>query len=151
MTKQPAADADRALDRLPHGPTFRFISRVIDLTPGRAGAAVWDVTGDEPYFSGHFPGNPVLPGVLLAEALAQLAGLVGFADAGPLAASVRLAHVDVKFPAAARPPASIMLGATLSRELGALRLFDVEARSDGVTIAKGTLTLAATSPSNGAP
>jgi 3-hydroxyacyl-[acyl-carrier-protein] dehydratase len=132
------------LDRLPHRPPFRFVSRVDELAPARAGRGVWEVTGREEFFRGHFPGEPVIPGVLLAEALAQLAGLVGGGEAEGAGSAVRLAQVDVKFPAPAHPPASIALAANFVRTLGPLRLYDVEARWAGVVVAAGRVTLAAT-------
>src|SRR4051812_40497881 len=62
---------------LPHGPEFRFVDRVIELVPGKSGTAVYKVRGDEIFLRGHFPGNPIMPGVLLIEAVAQLAGCIG--------------------------------------------------------------------------
>jgi len=65
-----------ALKFLPHGPEFRFLDRLTSLDPGRSGAGEYRVRGDEPFLRGHFPGQPIFPGVLLAEAAAQLAGVV---------------------------------------------------------------------------
>lgn len=56
---------------LPHRPPFRFVDRVDELVPGRRARARYRVTGDEPFLAGHFPGNPIFPGVLQLEALAQ--------------------------------------------------------------------------------
>jgi 3-hydroxyacyl-[acyl-carrier-protein] dehydratase len=132
------------LARLPHGEPFRFLSSIETLEPGRSGSAAWHVCGDEVFLRGHFPGKPIVPGVLLTEALAQLAGLVGWAEAAPGAQTpaVRLAHVDVKFKAEITPPARIGLHATLVRRMGALAMFDVEAKFKGVTSVSGSLTLA---------
>lgn len=138
------------LERLPHGEPFRFISELTRLEPGEQGAAVWRLGGGEDFFRGHFRGDPVVPGVLLAEALAQLAGLVVFGDAGTdpgrgegRARAARLAHVDVKFPSAVRPPAEVVLGARHLRSLGLLRLVEVRAECGGGVVASGVLTLAA--------
>ncbi len=70
----------RALSRLPHGAEFRFVDRLTQLEPGRSGAGEYTVRGDEPFLRGHFPGEPLFPGVLLAEAVAQLAGVVAQSD-----------------------------------------------------------------------
>src|ERR1700742_115181 len=69
-----------ALDHLPHGPEFRFIDTVSNLVPGQEGAGEYRIRGDEPFLRGHFPGEPVFPGVLLVEAAAQLAGVVAQSD-----------------------------------------------------------------------
>jgi 3-hydroxyacyl-[acyl-carrier-protein] dehydratase len=66
---------------LPHRPPFRFVDRVERLEPGARIVARYRVTGDEPFLAGHFPGNPVFPGVLQLEALAQAGGIALLADA----------------------------------------------------------------------
>ena len=127
------------LARLPHGPSFRFITRLRALDPGVSITAEWTLDGAEPFFAAHFPGEPIVPGVLLTEALAQAAGLaVGEALDGP----ALLAHIDVRLHEPVRPPATITLEAALSRRMGALFLFDVTARINETTAATGRLTLA---------
>lgn len=135
---------ETTIDRLPHRPPFRFLSTVVELHPGRAGSGVWAVRGDEPFFQGHFPGDPVVPGVLIAEALAQLSGLVGFHGAGPNgpARGGRLVHADVRFDAPVVPAAEIELRSSLVRSLGRLVQFEVSARVGEVVVAKGVLALA---------
>jgi len=130
------------LNLLPHGPSFRFLSRLLSLEPGTSGRALWDVSGDEPFFTGHFPGQPIVPGVLLAESLAQLCGVVAFAGTELTATPARLAQIDVKVHAGVVPPASIELSATLNRRMGNLVLFDVEASVAGSAAASGRLVLA---------
>lgn len=131
------------IDNLPHREPFRFVTSVDRLEAGRRGVGRWRVSGDEPFFAGHFPANPVLPGVLLAEALAQLSGLVAFADeASHASGAARLAQVSVKFPASAAPPADVRLESVLAREMSGLCLFDVCAEVKGVVVARGSLVLA---------
>ena len=69
-----------ALDSLPHGPSFRFVDDLTELSPGHAGVGQYLVRGDEAFLEGHFPGAPLMPGVLLIEALAQLGGVVAQSD-----------------------------------------------------------------------
>ena len=135
-------DLGRIADYLPHRAPFRFVSTVTNLEAGVAGSGTWCITGDEDFFKGHFPGEPVVPGVLLAESLAQLAGLVGFADHAAQGVRVRLARVDVKFTSQVKPPAVVVLWAMRGRSIGSLAQFEVSARSGDKTVASGTITLA---------
>lgn len=70
------------LEYLPHRYPFLLIDRVVELEPGRRIVAIKNVTINEPYFVGHFPHIPVMPGVLMIEALAQAAGVLSFETLG---------------------------------------------------------------------
>jgi 3-hydroxyacyl-[acyl-carrier-protein] dehydratase len=65
---------------LPHRPPFLFVTAVTAVEPGVSAAGRWDLTGEEPFFGGHFPGRPTLPGVLMVESLAQLGGIAVLLD-----------------------------------------------------------------------
>jgi 3-hydroxyacyl-[acyl-carrier-protein] dehydratase len=81
-TKLPAAVAEGAIDvqeimrRIPHRPPFLMVDRAEDYRPSQSLVGIKCVTVNEPFFLGHFPGNPVMPGVLIIEALAQTGGLL---------------------------------------------------------------------------
>jgi 3-hydroxyacyl-[acyl-carrier-protein] dehydratase len=68
-------------DVLPHRPPFLFVDEVTHLEPGVTAAGTWTLGGDEWFFSGHFPGRPTLPGVLMCEAIAQVGAIAVLTDA----------------------------------------------------------------------
>lgn len=135
------------LTALPHGPSFRFVSEVRSIDPGRRADGIWRVMGDEFFLTGHFPGRPIVPGVLISEALAQLAGLTAASGADAarnLAGNQRgghLAHVDVRFMHAVKPPAQIALRTVVRNTLGDLHQYDVAAEVEGICVASGTVTI----------
>lgn len=133
----PGAAMSDPLSRLPHRDPFRFVTRVNSIQPGDSGEGVWEVNGSEPFFAGHFPGNPLVPGVLIAEALAQFSGLVG----PPAADEGKLVHVDVRFDRPVAPPAQIILRSKHLRSVGILQQFEVSALIGEETVARGMLTL----------
>jgi 3-hydroxyacyl-[acyl-carrier-protein] dehydratase len=73
-------DIHQILDNLPHRYPFLLVDRVLALDPGKTIKALKNVTINEPFFVGHFPHRPVMPGVLILEAMAQTAGLLAFSD-----------------------------------------------------------------------
>jgi 3-hydroxyacyl-[acyl-carrier-protein] dehydratase len=126
------------LSHLPHRDPFRFLSKLVEIKPGESAQGVWSINGSEVLFAGHFPGRPLVPGVLIAEALAQLSGLIVH---DPVAMEGKLAHVDVRFEHAVAPPAEIVLHSKLSRAMGPLQHFEVHATLGEETVARGSLTL----------
>ena len=135
---------DQLIEQLPHKPPFLFLSEVLEIEAGKLAAARWDIVGDEDFFKGHFPGAPIVPGVLIAESLAQLSGLVVFGDPASEVRQAVLARCDVRFEHQVAPPASLKLTSELTRSLGPLHLFDVCAFNGSVRVARGSLALSAT-------
>jgi 3-hydroxyacyl-[acyl-carrier-protein] dehydratase len=72
----------QALSSLPHGASFRFIDELVEMVPGVSATARWTLKGDEAFLEGHFPGQPLLPGVIMIESLAQLGGILAQSDRG---------------------------------------------------------------------
>jgi len=132
------AGAD-ALARLPHGEPFRFVSRVTALSPGATGEGVWTITGNEAFFAGHFPGDPIVPGVLIAEALAQMSGIVG--SSATQARAGRVAHMDIRFRSMVRPPVDLALHSRLLRRVDSLVHFEVRATVNQQVVAEGSVTM----------
>lgn len=133
----------QALAALPHGPEFRFVDRITALEPGIAGSAEYTVRGEEPFLRGHFPGQPLLPGVLLLEAAAQLAGTVAQSDPAiaPLRNLKLTAIRGAKITGTARPGERIELHAKVTGRLGNLVQAHATAQVDGRLILQTELTL----------
>ena len=81
MSDAKPLDIDAILARLPHRFPFLMVDRVLDVVPGKSIVAVKNVSFNEAYFQGHFPGHPVVPGVLIIEALAQAGGVLAYESA----------------------------------------------------------------------
>jgi 3-hydroxyacyl-[acyl-carrier-protein] dehydratase len=139
----PADPLTHALGLLPHGPEFRFVDRLIHLSPGISGIGEYLVRGDEPFLKGHFPGKAIFPGVLLVEAGAQLAGVVAQSDPQipPLDGLKLTALRAVKILGTAEPGQAIRLEARVSGRLGKLVQAETSATVDGKTLMVSQVTL----------
>jgi 3-hydroxyacyl-[acyl-carrier-protein] dehydratase len=135
---------------LPHRSPFLLIDRVIELVPDKSVVALKNVTINEPFFQGHFPGHPVMPGVLVIESMAQAAGLLTQISSrlkgntgSPL---FYLAKVDnARFNAPVVPGDQLRLEVTLKRLLRSMGLFEARTIVDGKEVASCELMCAARS------
>jgi 3-hydroxyacyl-[acyl-carrier-protein] dehydratase len=128
---------------LPHRPPFVFVREMVKCEPGVAAECATTFDVNDPMFAGHFPGDPLVPGVILTEALAQTAGIAA-ASAAPKTARPRFllsAIRQMKFLQAVRPEQRIVLRATKMGEVDGLLQFAVEATVDGKQVATGQLVL----------
>src|SRR3954452_20666701 len=132
---------NRALSSLPHGPEFRFLDRLLDLAPGISATAEYKVRGDEPFLKGHFPGQPLFPGVLLVEAAAQLAGTVAQSDRqiGPMPGLKLTALRNIRILGTADPGQTIQLQAIITGRLGNLVQAEAKAFVNGQAVMQGEL------------
>jgi len=132
-----------AMESLPHGPEFRFLDRLLSLDPGKEGVGEYLLRGDEPWLRGHLPGEPLLPGVLLVEAAAQLAGVVAQNDPGipPIPGLKLTALRTVKILGTARPGETVRLHARITGRLGALVQAQVSASVSANRVLSAELTL----------
>lgn len=131
---------------LPHRPPFVFVRRLIASEPGVSAECEAQFSGDDPIFAGHFPGDPLVPGVILTEALAQTAGIAA-ASALPENTQPRFllsAIRQMKFFRGVLPEERIVLRAEKLGEIGQLLQFKVEAEVDGKRVAEGELVLSKT-------
>jgi 3-hydroxyacyl-[acyl-carrier-protein] dehydratase len=81
-------------DLLPHRYPFLFVDRIIEIVPGTKAVGIKNITFNEEFFRGHFPGNPIMPGVLIIEAMAQVAGILAFQSAATVAKSVYFMSIE---------------------------------------------------------
>jgi 3-hydroxyacyl-[acyl-carrier-protein] dehydratase len=126
---------------LPHREPFIFVDRVVAISAGDSAQCVKTFAPETPFFAGHFPGAPLVPGVILAEALAQTAGLA----AGQPGRGFRLTAIKaMKFPAPAGPGEEIALVAKKVAVVGALWQFEVRAAVGDRTVAEGVVVLSET-------
>lgn len=133
---------------LPHRAPFLFVDRVVAYRTGDQIIAEKDLLPNEWYFSGHFPGSPIMPGVLVSEAMAQTCGLIlGLARSenhgsdDPETQRFFLANLNVKFSSPAKPGETLRLEAGLKKRFGGVFLFNVSAFVENRRIASGTLAL----------
>jgi beta-hydroxyacyl-ACP dehydratase FabZ len=136
-----AFNIDEIMDRLPHRYPFLLVDRVLELTEGESIKALKNVSINEPHFNGHFPGHPIMPGVLIVEAMAQVGGLLALSES-----SAEQEHLmyftgidGVKFRKPVRPGDQIIFEINILRKRGAMYKFKGEAFVDGNLVCSATL------------
>jgi len=137
-------DIHAILQHLPHRYPFLLVDRVLECVPGERIRALKNVTINEPFFPGHFPHHPVMPGVLIVEALAQAAAILSFRTIGeqPDDGSVYyLAGVDgARFKRPVLPGDQLLLDVTLTRHMREVYKFACRASVDGQRAAECEIT-----------
>ena len=133
----------KALASLPHGPEFRFVDRLLKLEPGLSGSGEYIVRGDEPFLSGHFPGQPLFPGVLLIEAAAQVAGIVAQCDPKiPALRGLKLTALKgIKISGTAKPGQVVRMEARIRGRLANLVQAEISVSVGERIVLEGSLTL----------
>jgi 3-hydroxyacyl-[acyl-carrier-protein] dehydratase len=140
-------DVSCILHLLPHRYPFLLVDRVIELDPHKRIRAIKNVTYNEPYFQGHFPGRPVMPGVLVIEAMAQAGGLLTQLslpkDGHKEGQLFYLVKVDnARFSRMVGPGDQLELEVTVKRTIRNMALYACEARVDGQTVASAEILCA---------
>ena len=149
VKNRPLFDISVIKEILPHRDPFLFVDRIMELKAAQRIVAEKDLSPDESFFKGHFPGNPIMPGVLVTEALAQTSGLLlgltwnekGGAAAVEKPGVLYLTSTNMKFSSPAWPGETLRLEADLKKEYGKMFLFHVAAYVKDRSVASGTLSL----------
>lgn len=131
---------------LPHRSPFLLVDRVVELKAGEFIVAYKNLSINEPYFDGHFPDNPIFPGVLLLEAMAQAAGILGFYSQGKTnddGSTYYFAGADkLRFKRPCVPGDRVMLRATVVSQRRGIWKFDVSSDVEGELAASATILCA---------
>lgn len=131
------------MEILPHRHPFLLIDTIEELEPGKRAVGKKCVTFSEPYFAGHFPGNPVMPGVLIIEALAQTGAAAILSLPENRGKTAYFAGIDkAKFKQMVRPGDVLTLETQIIRTKGPIGVGEAVASVDGKLVAKAELTFA---------
>jgi 3-hydroxyacyl-[acyl-carrier-protein] dehydratase len=138
-----AFDIAQIMEAIPHRYPFLLVDKVIDVEKGECATGIKNVTINEPFFPGHFPQKPVMPGVLILEAMAQTAGVlaVDFLGEDAKGKVVYFMGIDgAKFRQPVVPGDQLHMKVTKTRGGGAVWKFDAVATVDGAVVAQAKLT-----------
>lgn len=130
-------EIERIMTMIPHRYPFLLVDRVVDLVEGESAIGIKNVSINEPFFQGHFPGNPVMPGVLIVEAMAQTAGVVVIHSLGQDrgAKIVYFMSIDsARFRKPVKPGDQLRIHVTKKAQRGSAWKFSAQAKVDDVVV-----------------
>ena len=146
MTEPTRYDITEILRYLPHRYPFLLVDRVLECYPGESIKALKNVTYNEPFFPGHFPGRPVMPGVMIIEALAQATGILCFTSANVIPnEQTRFYFVGIdkaRFRKPVVPGDQLILSATVQRALRGIWKFETVALVGDTEVAHAEMMVA---------
>lgn len=134
------------MELLPHRYPFLLVDRVVGHEPGKSLTAIKNVTVNEPFFQGHFPGRPIMPGVLILEAMAQVTGLLAFTEMGDAYKSrlYMLVGIDkARFRGMVVPGDQLLLKITLKRNMRGIGMYQCQALVDDEIVAEAEMMCSA--------
>ena len=139
-------EIDEIRQHLPHRYPFLLVDRVVELNLGESIVAYKNLSINEPFFDGHFPQKPVFPGVLLVEAMAQAAGILGFKTMGKTPADGSIYYFvgadNLRFKRPCIPGDRVMLRASIVSDRRGIWKFNVSSDVDGELAASATILCA---------
>ena len=145
MTESNTIDIEGIIARLPHRFPFLLVDRVLDFKVGETITAIKNVTFNEAHFVGHFPQYPVMPGVLVVEAMAQAGGVLAWESAREGDENVTILYLagleEVRFKHPVTPGDQLILKARLTRRKRALWRFECRAEVDGQLAAEAVILM----------
>jgi len=139
-------DINKVMELLPHRYPFLLVDRVLDFEPGESLTAIKNVSMNEPFFQGHFPHQPVMPGVLILEAMAQATGLLAFSDMGEQHKTKLYMLVGIdksRFRGQVVPGDQLRLEITLKRNMRGIGMFQCRAKVDDEVVAEAEMMCSA--------
>lgn len=139
-------DIKRVMELLPHRFPFLLIDRVVEIEPGQSLSAIKNVTINEPFFQGHFPDQPIMPGVLILEAMAQATGLLAFTEMGDAHKSKLYMLVGIdksRFRGQVVPGDQLNLNISLKRNMRGIGMYKCQALVDGEVVAEAEMMCSA--------
>ncbi|WP_412058546.1 3-hydroxyacyl-ACP dehydratase FabZ [Bartonella sp. DGB2] len=141
VLKMEAADIRKILSALPHRYPFLLIDRLVEIEGDQSAVALKNVTMNEPHFAGHFPENPVMPGVLIIEAMAQAAGALSIlAEGVDKPKIVYLMTIDkAKFRKPVQPGDQLRIYVTKVKQRAGMRWFSCIAKVEGICVAEAEI------------
>ena len=146
MTEAVTMDINEIMEYLPHRHPFLLVDRIVECVPGETLRAIKNVTVNEPFFPGHFPHRPVMPGVMMLEALAQASGLLAFLTErikpGPDTALYFVGIDKARFRRPVVPGDRLTLDTRLERNRRGIWCFDTIATVDGETAVSAKVMVA---------
>jgi 3-hydroxyacyl-[acyl-carrier-protein] dehydratase len=134
-------DINRIIEMIPHRYPFLMVDKVVDVVPNESAVGIKNVTINEPFFQGHFPSRPVMPGVLIIEAMAQTAAVLVVETLGASAEGKLVYFMSVenaRFRKPVGPGDQIHIHVVKERSRGNVWKFQADAKVDGVLVAEAT-------------
>lgn len=139
-------DIKKVMELLPHRYPFLLVDRVLELEQGKSLTALKNVSINEPFFGGHFPGQPIMPGVLILEAMAQATGLLAFTEMGEAHKTKLYLLVGIdksRFRGQVLPGDQLRLEISLKRNMRGIGIYECRALVDGELVAEAEMMCSA--------